>query len=55
MSSLEATRQMALWVIELSEFDVKYRPCTAIKGQVVNDFIPEFTNVKGQGVEELPH
>ena len=24
MSSLEATRQMALWAIELSEFDVQY-------------------------------
>ena len=39
MSSPEATRQMALWAIELSEFDIQYRPQTAIKGQVVVDFI----------------
>ena len=26
MSSLEATGRMALWAIELSEFDVQYRP-----------------------------
>ena len=26
MSSLEAAEQMALWAIELSEFDIEYRP-----------------------------
>ena len=26
MSSLEAAGRMALWVIELSEFDIQYRP-----------------------------
>ena len=43
MSSLEAAGRMALWVVELSEFDIQYRPRTAIKGQVVADFIAEFT------------
>ena len=43
---------MALWAIELSEFDIWYRPRTAIKGQVVADFIAEFTLGDGQGVEE---
>ena len=32
MSSLEAVGWMALWAIELSEFDIHYRPRTAIKG-----------------------
>ena len=32
MSNPEAAGRMALWVIELSEFDVQYRPRTAIKG-----------------------
>ena len=32
MSSLEAAGRMALWAIELSEFDVQYRLRTAIKG-----------------------
>jgi len=31
MSSPEATGQMALWAVELSEFDIQYRPRTAIK------------------------
>ena len=26
MNSPEATRRMALWAIELSEFDIQYRP-----------------------------
>ena len=43
MSSPEAAERMALWVIELSEFDVQYRPRTAVKGQIVADFIAEYT------------
>jgi len=49
MSSLEAAGRMALWVVELSEFDIRYRPRTAIKGQVVADFIVEFTLTEGGG------
>ena len=30
------------WAIELSEFDIKYKMKTAIKGQVLADFIIEF-------------
>ena len=43
MSSPEAAGQMALLVIELSEFDIQYCPRTAIKGQVVAGFITEYT------------
>ena len=53
MSNPETTGRMELWAIELSEFDIQYRPRTAIKGQVVVDFIAEFTNVDGQGAEEV--
>ena len=52
MSSPEAAGRMALWAIELSEFDIQYRPRTAIKGQAVADFIAEFTLGEGQVVEE---
>ena len=45
---------MVLWAIELNELDIQYRQCTAIKGQVVADFIAEFTNVEGQGAKEYP-
>ena len=43
---------MALWVVELSEFDIQYRLRTAVKGQVVADFIAEFTLADSQGAEE---
>ena len=47
MSSPEAMGRMALRAVELSEFDIQYRPCTAIKGQMVANFITEFTLVEG--------
>ena len=32
--------------IELSEFDIIYKPKTAIKGQVLADFVMEFTSAE---------
>ena len=52
MSSPEAAGRMALWAIELSKFDIQYRPRMAIKGQAVADFIAEFTLKEGQVEEE---
>ena len=43
MSKLEATDRMVQWVIELSQFDIKYRPRTTIKSQVLAGFIARFT------------
>ena len=54
MSNPEVVGRMTLWAIKLSEFDVQYLPRTAIKGQVVVDFIAEFTNMEGQGAREHP-
>ena len=54
MSSLEATRWMALWAVELSEFNIRYRPRTTIKGQVVAEFIAQFTLMEGEGAEVVP-
>ena len=51
MSSPEVAGRMALWAVELSKFDIQYRPRTAIKGQVVADFIAEFTLGDGQGAD----
>ena len=52
MSNPDAARRLALWAIELSEFDIQYRPRTAIKGQVVMNFIAEFTHDEDKGAEE---
>ena len=54
MSNLEAVGRVALWAIELSEFNIQYRPCNVVKGQVVANFIVEFTNGESQEVEEYP-
>ena len=43
----KAARRMALWAIELNEFNIQYCPRTIVKGQVVADFIVEFINVEG--------
>jgi len=54
MSNPEAAGRMALWAIELSEFNIQYHPRTAIKGQVVIDFIAEFTNIECQEAGDYP-
>ena len=54
MSNLDVTGRLALWAIELSEFDIQYHPRIAIKGQVVADFIAEFTYDEDKGAEESP-
>ena len=34
------------WALELSEFDIRYKLKRAIKGQVLADFVMEFTPAK---------
>ena len=38
----------------MSKFDIQYHPRIAIKGQVVADFIVEFTHDEDKGAEESP-
>ena len=52
MSNPKVAGRLALWAIELSEFDIQYRPRTAIKRQVVADFIAEFTRDEDKGAKE---
>ena len=42
----ETSGRLMKWAIELSEFDIIYRPKTAIKWQVLADFIMEFTSAE---------
>ena len=42
----ETSRRLMKWTIELSEFDIRYKSKTAIKGQVLADFVMEFTSVE---------
>ena len=52
ISNPDAAERVALWAIELSEFDIQYHPRTVIKGQVVMDFIAKFTHDEDKGAEE---
>ena len=36
--------RISKWAIELGQYDVRYQPRTAIKGQVLADFISEFVS-----------
>ena len=45
---MEVAGQLIQWTIELSEFDVRYQPRSAIKAQVLGDFIVEFTPNQGE-------
>ena len=39
----DTSGRLLKWYIELSEFHVDYRPRMATKGQVLTDFVAEFT------------
>ena len=55
----KTSRRLVKWAIELSEFDIRYKPRTAIKGQILVDFIKEFTSADppkiAQVTSDLPH
>ncbi|XP_058084023.1 uncharacterized protein LOC131231740 [Magnolia sinica] len=46
----EVSGQLTRWAIELGEFDIQFRPKTAIKGQAIADFIVEFTTPSAREV-----
>ena len=54
----ETSGRLMKWAIEMSEFDIRYKPKTAIKGQVLADFIMESTSAvpteKAQTLTDLP-
>jgi hypothetical protein len=44
MNKPNAAGRLVQWSIEMSEFDIDYRPRTTIKAQTLADFIAEFTH-----------
>ena len=58
LHKLETSGRLMKWAIELSEFDIRYKPKTAIKGQVLADFAMEFTSAEpaqnAQAMNDLP-
>ena len=43
MNKLEAAGRLIQWIVELSEFDIRFQPKHAIKARALADFIAEFT------------
>ena len=52
LKSADYTGQIAKWGTILGAFDIKYMPCTSIKGQVLADLVAEFAEypkeIKGE-------
>ena len=51
LRSADYTGRIAKWSTILGAFDIKYMPCTFIKGQVLANLVAEFTEPE---IEELP-
>lgn len=50
----ELSGRLTKWTVELSEYDITFQPCTALKSQVLADFIADFTpNIIPQANKEL--
>ena len=46
INNSDATGHVAKWGIELSAFDIEYKPRTAIKSQILADFVADWTETK---------
>jgi hypothetical protein len=46
LNNREATRKIAKWAIELSMYDIVYKPRTAIKAQALSNFMAEWTEMQ---------
>jgi hypothetical protein len=46
LNNREATEKFAKWSIELSMYDIVYKPSTTIKAQALSDFVAEWTETQ---------
>jgi hypothetical protein len=46
LNDREATGKIAKWAIELSLYDIIYKPRTTIKAPALSDFIDEWTEIQ---------
>ncbi len=53
MNKPDAAGRLIQWSIKLSEFDIDYRPRTAIKAHALANFIAEFTTKDDEPTEEV--
>ena len=53
MHKPETSGRLMKWAIKLSEFDIRYKPRTTVKGQSLADFIIEFTPAQSTEATQL--
>jgi hypothetical protein len=46
LNNREATRKITKWAIEMSMYDIVYKPQMAIKAQMLSDFVVEWTETQ---------
>jgi hypothetical protein len=46
LNNSEATGQIAKWAIELSMYEIVYKPRTVIKPRALSDFVAEWTEIQ---------
>jgi hypothetical protein len=46
LNNREATGKIPKWAIELSMYDIVYKPRIAIKAQALSDFVAEWTKIQ---------
>jgi hypothetical protein len=46
LNNREAVGKIAKWVIELSMYDIVYKPRTTIKAQALSDFVAEWMEMQ---------
>ncbi|VVA39663.1 PREDICTED: rve domain-containing, partial [Prunus dulcis] len=49
----ETSGRLVKWAIELGEFDIHYKPRSAMRGQAVADFLSEFTEPQAPAATQL--
>ena len=53
LHKLDASGRLIKWAVELSEFDIEYRPGSAIKCQILANFITEMSDVQARDLCEM--
>jgi len=52
LQSANYTERIAKWGTILGAFNIKYMPCTSVKGQVLADLVAEFAEPPSEEVTE---
>jgi RNase H len=52
MTDYNASGRLLAWALELSKFDISFHPRTALKSQILTDFIADYSGLKRSKEDE---